>query len=334
MKEKVISAGVVFNLIQYAHQRKIDLDHFDILSQVKSKDASAMVPFAHYSNLLTYVLEKTADDRLGIHIGKQYNLAALGIVGQLIQAAETIHDALAKACELFNLVTDVVVLNFQKTDDEFMLIFQADEETARRFPLAVKHFVISSMVYTHIEMSYLTLNEETPRALSLGEWDDYTEAMKGILHTDVVPGDSRYYLKYAGRVLQKRILWSDYDLFLQLEKVAHERLSKLDNTSLEFTHRVGEILLSLLNPHFPLVDEVADQLNLSVRDLQRKLKFENTSYQKIKASMQKELAKDYLSRGLSVKETCFLMGYSEPSAFNNAFNRWYGISPMRFVNRK
>jgi AraC-like DNA-binding protein len=47
------------------------------------------------------------------------------------------------------------------------------------------------------------------------------------------------------------------------------------------------------------------------------------------------LAADYLgARKVSVNETAYLVGFSEPAAFSRAFKRWSGSSPraMRAAN--
>ncbi len=334
MKEKVITTGIVLNLVHYAHQRQIPLGPFDLGVLLREKDINNMIPFSQYAHLLEYVLEKTGDEKLGIHMGRQYNLTALGIVGQLIQTAETLNEALLKACEMYNLINNVIHLKMNKDVDSFRLEFQIDQEIAESFPEAVRHFLMASMIYAHMEISYLTLNEVTPISVGLSQWKNTSEALTEIFNTRGIEPDGDNYLHYDSRVLKKRIVWSDYDLYLQLEKVANARLSHKSELATRLPHHVKEVILSLLNPHFPSIAEVADQLNLSVRNLQRKLKLENTSYQEIKAEVKKALAKDYLSRGLSVKETCFLMGYSDPSAFINAFNRWYGMPPNRFKEEK
>ena len=38
----------------------------------------------------------------------------------------------------------------------------------------------------------------------------------------------------------------------------------------------------------------------------------------------------YLKKDMSIKEVSYLMGYAEPSAFVNAFKKWFGRTPLSF----
>ena len=76
-------------------------------------------------------------------------------------------------------------------------------------------------------------------------------------------------------------------------------------------------------------------LAVSQRSLQGKLKEEGTTYQAVLDSVRRELATAYLEDdGLSLAEIAFLLGYADQSAFNHAFHKWTGDSPLRFKERE
>ncbi|MEM9834184.1 MAG: AraC family transcriptional regulator ligand-binding domain-containing protein [Bacteroidota bacterium] len=330
MKEKVISAGVVLNLIHYAMQRGIDVSQFDISALVCQENATSQIPFKKYAGLFEYILSKTKDDKLGLHIGKQYNLAALGVVGQLIQSAADIREAVTKSCETFNLVSNVISIEMREQNDSFSLLFRVEQEAFNTHPTTVNHLLMTSVVFAHLELSYLTFSDEPLIVVSFSRWKKDRDYLEKLFKSKVLFDEQEDYLKYNARLLDRQILWADYALYLQLEQVANEKLAKLVDNESRLAAQVKSVMIRVLNPNLPSIEEVADQLGLSARDMQRKLKYEKTSYQQIKSDIQKELAVSYLLRGLSVKETCYLMGYSAPSAFTTAFHRWYGIPPNRY----
>ena len=74
---------------------------------------------------------------------------------------------------------------------------------------------------------------------------------------------------------------------------------------------------------------IAGQLGLSRQSLFRKLRAEGVTFEKVLDGLRHELALRYLNgEDLSVKETAFRLGFSEPASFSRAFKRWTGSSPM------
>lgn len=76
---------------------------------------------------------------------------------------------------------------------------------------------------------------------------------------------------------------------------------------------------------------IADEMHVSNRTLQRKLKEEGTTFKALLQDARFELARKYLKQpGRSIVETAYLLGFSEPSTFSRAFKRWTGLSPQEY----
>ncbi|QJB55788.1 AraC family transcriptional regulator [Pseudodesulfovibrio sp. zrk46] len=76
-------------------------------------------------------------------------------------------------------------------------------------------------------------------------------------------------------------------------------------------------------------ENIASELNMSTRTLQRKLKDAGTSYRKVLDDVRSKMANEYLKdKTLELLEVAFLLGYSEYSSFSRAFKRWTGTSPQ------
>lgn len=75
-------------------------------------------------------------------------------------------------------------------------------------------------------------------------------------------------------------------------------------------------------------DGVADQLGISVRNLQRRLRALGTTYQSLLDEARQGLAMKLICEGdLPLYEVAYMVGYTEPSAFYKAFRRWTGSTP-------
>jgi AraC-like DNA-binding protein len=78
-------------------------------------------------------------------------------------------------------------------------------------------------------------------------------------------------------------------------------------------------------------DAACRALRLSRRTLQRRLKAEKTSFQKVLQEVRAVLAVNYLSdERLKSLEIAMLLGYSNISTFTTAFKSWYDMPPAEY----
>ena len=78
-------------------------------------------------------------------------------------------------------------------------------------------------------------------------------------------------------------------------------------------------------------DAACRALRLSRRTLQRRLKAEKTSFQKVLNEVRAELAVKYLEDArLKSLEIAMLLGYSSISSFTTAFKSWYNMPPSQY----
>ena len=78
-------------------------------------------------------------------------------------------------------------------------------------------------------------------------------------------------------------------------------------------------------------DAACRALKLSRRTLQRRLKAEKTSFQRILKEVRAELAINYLRDArLRSLEIAMLLGYSNISSFTTAFKSWYDMPPAEY----
>jgi AraC-like DNA-binding protein len=94
------------------------------------------------------------------------------------------------------------------------------------------------------------------------------------------------------------------------------------------TAQVKWVLLRLLGAHPPEIGEVANDLGLSTRTLQRRITEEGTTFRQLVTEARRELAKLYLKEpSLELGETACLLGYQDPNSFFRAFREWEGTTP-------
>src|SRR5437016_14600554 len=109
----------------------------------------------------------------------------------------------------------------------------------------------------------------------------------------------------------------------QLETELAEQLAQRN-----FGEKAKGILKRLLAGQRPGIDDLARELHMSTRTLQRRLTEKGISFQRLLDEARRELARHYLlhsSRELN--ETAYLLGYEDANSFFRAFQHWEGTSP-------
>ena len=114
-----------------------------------------------------------------------------------------------------------------------------------------------------------------------------------------------------------------------------EELLKSLESSKTTRGEVEKLLTANLQSGAMSVDVIARQLGVSRQTLFRRLKAEGVTFEKVLDELRHRMAMKYLDdRKLSVNETAYLVGFSDPAAFSHAFKRWTGHSPATIRKRK
>mgnify|MGYP003882060203 CR=1 FL=1 len=99
--------------------------------------------------------------------------------------------------------------------------------------------------------------------------------------------------------------------------------------------QVESHLIPNLHNGNPGMEPIAEKLGVSRQMLYRKLKAEGISFEKLLDTLRHKMAVHYLNgKKVSVNETAYLVGFSDPSAFSRAFKRWTGKSPRAHLERQ
>ena len=78
------------------------------------------------------------------------------------------------------------------------------------------------------------------------------------------------------------------------------------------------------------ISQIAAELKMSRRTLQRKLKEENTCYLSLQDSARLDLTMTFFAAGKSVSEVSETLGFANRRCFTRAFKRWTGESPKTY----
>lgn len=140
-------------------------------------------------------------------------------------------------------------------------------------------------------------------------------------------GRPRNRLLFHGDDIAAPFLTHNPDL---LEMVAPQLEAELSQQLAErsLQEQVKGILKKFLAGQKPRLEDVARELRVSARTLQRRLLAEKLTFQSLVEEARREMAQHYLLQSsLELNETAYLLGYEDPNSFIRAFHQWEGTSP-------
>lgn len=188
---------------------------------------------------------------------------------------------------------------------------------------AIAAFTTISRQLVAQELTPLAVNFVNPEPAELQAYTDFFQC-------PVSFGHSITSVRFAADFLRLPVRNSDPALRQLLEQQAEAQLEALPDTG-RFGTSLNQALIHCLHDGNPGLETVAQRLGLSVRTLQRRLGEQGLNFQALLDRTRAELARRYLGDpGLSLADIALLLAFSEQSAFNRAFKRWYGESPRRY----
>ena len=123
---------------------------------------------------------------------------------------------------------------------------------------------------------------------------------------------------------------SNAELLAMLAPQLDEEL-KQNKRQETFRERVHSAIQKKLTGRRPRIQDVARELRVSSRSLQRHLQDSGSSFQRVLEEARRQLARHYLTNSmLELNEAAYLLGYEDVNSFVRAFRTWEGIPPAHW----
>jgi AraC-like DNA-binding protein len=322
-------ARIPLQLLAGAEQYGLDPRELAVLAGIgpgELDEPDARVPMSKIWTLWRLMIERIPDPSLGLHLGKQTQVRDLGLVGYTVYHSKTLRDALERICRYSRIVTEALVVRVVEDEERSKFIVErAPRLDALLHPvdarlasaLAVAREITGEPVIP-IEVCF-----PHPSPEELGEYRKFFECRLTFDQPESV-------LVFRRSDFDRPVAFADETLTGYLDTLADEMLKTLDN-AVSFGERVRRAIWYDLSGGKPSVRQVATQLGVSARTLQRRLEEQGTSFANELDGLRHEMAIRLLrDRTLAVYEVAFLLGYSEPSTFYRAFRRWERRSPQEY----
>ncbi|HXV76834.1 MAG TPA: AraC family transcriptional regulator [Candidatus Polarisedimenticolaceae bacterium] len=322
-------ARIPLNLLAGAEQYELDRDELSAaagLTPSELADPDTRVPLSKIWALWRVLIERTDDPALGLRLGMRTRVRELGLVGYAVRHSRTLREAIGRVARYSRIVNEALVLHLIENENHGKLIVERapalDElihPTDMRLASALA--VAREITGAHIVPREVGVPHARPADVS---------AHERFFSCAIAFDQPESVLVFRCEDLDRAAIWADATLIGYLDRLADEMLASLDET-VTFRERVRRAIWFDLSGGKPSVRQVARQLGVSPRTLQRRLEENDTSFAIELDRLRHEMAVRLLQdRSLAVYEVAFLLGYSEPSTFYRAFRRWERRSPQEY----
>jgi AraC-like DNA-binding protein len=286
----------------------------------------ARYPFAKMQLMWRLAVERSGDPCFGLSVAEHMRPQAFHGLGFVWLSSDTLFDALSRLVKYQRLISTVADISLQETDDTVKLVVNILQSSGQTEPAS-----IDAAVGVFLRMCRLAVcGPFNPERVSLRRpRPSCSERFESLFQAPVRFGAEENIVYLDPLSIHEPLPGADPELLRANDQVVVDYLARFDRESLSM--QVRSLLIELLPDGQPTQQGIASSLNLSVRNLQRKLHSEGISFKHLLDETRKELATQYIrDSNRRIGEITYLLGFSEPSNFTRAFRRWTGCSPNEY----
>ncbi len=306
---------------------KIDVD--DVLkaaglSREGLSSPDCRMPLAPFRELWARAAKLQPD--IGLRLVDGFPEGQMHILAHLALRCATVAAALDALCSYASVVSPTDLMQSEKIGNVARFSFEHRTDGLTN-PWIVEHYFSMIVVF-------LTRATGKPLPIRRIEFSFPAQAALNAYEKrfGLIPlfDSTHSYIEFDAEILEWPLLTRDEYMHGILDKVVKSEFGNGDiptAPSTSFLEKVRrEIVRTFLLGSTPSMEAVARQCLCSIKIFRDRLSHENTTFRHLLDGARPDLAKEHLASGLSVNETSYLLGFSEPSAFQHACKRWFNKS--------
>lgn len=297
------------------------------LSDTDFTRPDARFPADHFSSVLSRLAEASGNPHITLRLAEATQPRMLGSIGFLISTSETLGQAL-------HILEDYLPILFQGAqlelhqdgqDMQLQLLFEAEsvEQNVVEYFLACLLNWPRWLTGRQIPVSAVEMAFPQPESLT---------TYRQFFAAEVSFKAERHCIHLPASYLTLPCVDANREMHQLHKEFADSLLSKTGEKK-ALTAQIRSLIRQQLLTQGEAIrrEQIAQQLGLSLRTLQRKLGELETNFQTLYDQTRQELCLQLIQRGqLSFGEIAFQLGFSNQSAFQKAFKRWMGMAPSQY----
>ncbi|MDP2227002.1 MAG: AraC family transcriptional regulator ligand-binding domain-containing protein [Moraxellaceae bacterium] len=287
--------------------------------------AQGSITYEEWHEALRKLASAVPRPGVGLDVARHITPAALGTLGHLVLTAATYGDALLYLHRFHRLSYDgnppVVSLYGDSVTIAWNVEFGQNGALLDIVGLGVFVTISAQLAGPEWQPREISLVRASPEELAY---------YRAFFSCPVNVGAGRPSVRFGFECMQLPVVGSEPSRRAALEAQALAELAALPPQD-DLMAQLQQALRDGVRNGNHSAGVVARQLNLSLRSLQRRLAERGVVLSDVLDGVRAEMACEYLADPeRSLSETALQLGFSEQSAFNRAFRRWFGMTPSEF----
>lgn len=311
--------------------KSIDIDLSGLESLIRTSpdellESSYKLNAQFFKQALLQIEKNHKESRpFSLQIADRFPITSHGALGLAILCAPTFRDAIQliqKYSTLFMPFFDVELkIKGESALLEFHPVVDLEELTE----------TLTEIVMGAFKSSRILFADSFPVQVIFSHEPNYDlEQYEAFWNCPVLVGQPNNQIQFPKSLLDFQLPTSNPENLKRLTIELEQKLLE-ESSNLKTSRQVRKCLTDAIDGCFPSLEDLANQLNTSPRNLARKLTKENTSYKKLLNQVRKDIAQSQLKvKDKPIKSVMKEVGFASESSFNRAFKDWTGKSPSQF----
>jgi len=297
------------------------------LDPSRVRKEGARIPYAKHVALLDAVAYHLDDTCFGLHLDASIDPLDAGAVAFVAANSPNLGRALTNFVTYLRTLNDATRAKTETNGSLFRLIVEVTDPDVENLRQAHE-----SMLAAAINLSRVLVGKRINPDLVEFQHDrkQEIEEFERYFRCPVKFGCRRNALTLSKLIADMPCEGADPRLLKILKAHCDELLAKLGPEA-NLKDQVEHLIASQLTSGSPTTQGVARELGMSERTFARRLAERGTTFGQTVDDVRRHLAERFIREpGARSKQIAFMLGYSEPATFTNAFRRWTGQSPTEY----
>lgn len=282
------------------------------------------------AHLFDYCGKQLNRHDFSILVASQFRPSMFHVLGYAMMSSNSLQDALARIVQYKRVVSDACSLTLQEDGDKLVLELTLMNYSDTGRPV-INQPMCEAFIAVLVQLSReLVSYELNPVAIHLSQSAPSDPSyLQSFFRAPITYDCAKPAIAFDLSQAQTQLIGGNALVTQAHEKMLDDFLSRIDKSDL--TYVIKNKIYEALPLGAPSQVEIASELGMSLRNLQRKLQEQGTNYKDILEQTRRKLTIEYMQQDhLSISEIGYLVGFSSVGNFNRAFKRWTNATPTEY----